>query len=237
MRARVWFGGLAAIGLALLLHSTSGRAAGAACSEPKPKTSNYWEDVANPRECELLNEYPGVVRRSDVSLTVKLKNGTTVYYYDNPYAHIIECGLHDDNTDDCLIFRVWDISPDRRYVTLKLGYYEGGSALLVDRQTGAELPLNSEPFLSPSGRYWAVVDSAGGYGAGVMDVVGRRSGRPSIIASADIGLCDFERWDSDTSFLVTCYDDETDVRAEQRVTWNRSGTMSMSSTGRVPADF
>jgi hypothetical protein len=221
------------MGLAACLQCAPADAADDVCRAPEPKTGNGWADVANPRECELLAAYPGVVTRDDLSLIVKLKNRTTVYYYDNPYAHILECGNHGDTADECLIFRVWEISPNRRYVTLKLGYYEGGSAMLIDRQTGDELPLSSAPFLSPSGRYWAAVDDDNAYGTGEIAVVGRKFGKLSVIAAMVKDNCNFERWDTDTSFLVICYDFDLDTDTELRVTWDKSGALTMTPTRRA----
>jgi hypothetical protein len=186
-------------------------------------TGNYWDDVGDPRDCELLAAYPGVVRRNGPTLIVKLKNETTVYYYDD----------EDDDGRKTVIYRVWDISPDRRYVTLWIGYFEGGTTLLIDRATGEELDLDSPPRLSPNGRYWAAVDDTVSSGVGQIVVVGRRFGKPSVIASSVRMLCNFNKWDSDTSFLMTCYDDETSMNAELRVTWDKAGSLTTTPTGRT----
>ena len=231
MRAGCWLGVLVALGLATSLHSMPSAAAGASCPEPEPKTGNEWIDVADPRECELLAAYPGVARRDNLSLVLKLKNGTTVYYYDDEYAHIIECGNHEDDVEDCIIYRIWEVSPNRRYVTLLVGFYEGGAAYLIDRATGTELPLSSPPYLSPSGRYWAAVDEDYAYGTGEIAVIGRRSGRPSILASETRDYCEFEKWDTDSAFLITCYDFDAEARAELRVTWDKVGALIMTPTG------
>jgi hypothetical protein len=197
------------------------------------KTGNFWEDVAIPRERAVRTIHSRILRRDELKLTVSLADGGTRTYLDDESAHYLRCGNDGEPTEECIAYHVWEISPDLRYVTLRIGYYEDGSALLLDRATNAELYLADVPFLSPDGAHWAMVDADDADEPGNVSIIAPSSGAPRIIATGTVGVCDFGRWDTDTSFLITCYDLDLKTETELRVTWDSAGNLAMTPTGRT----
>jgi hypothetical protein len=198
----------------------------------KPE-DNPWHDTVFPREKPLLDEFPDIVQRRYLTLNVRMAAGGSKTFWDEKYSHRDECGFHHEDVNRCIAYSVWEISPDRRYVTLWVAHYEDGSAILIDRVTGTLLEFPSIPRLSPDGRHWAMVDDDDANRSGGISVLANERESPRIIASDDQGFCSYEAWDAADAFLIKCYDEEKNFESEFRVTWNEKGQLLKAATGRV----
>jgi hypothetical protein len=196
-------------------------------------TGNYWVDVAEPREREILFRHPDILVREGLTLTVRLADGNEKTYIDDPAAHDLQCGQDGSGSDACIKYHAWEVSPDQRYITLAVGFYEGGGALLIDRDAGSDLGLDATPHLSPDGRHWALVDDDDAYGSGMLAVLFNEAAGPRITASEIRDYCAFEAWETKSTFLIACYNFDARQSEEFRVTWDQAGALTVTPTGKI----
>jgi hypothetical protein len=116
------------------------------------------------REVSCLRELGKTVSRKGGVLTVRLENGTSKTYRDDP-------------SDGDSYTRYWLVGyhPEVRVYLIGIGYYEGSGLELLSAKTGKVLPLKGTPHFSPDRSRFVAIDNDEAYGGDHDLVVGSAS--------------------------------------------------------------
>jgi hypothetical protein len=148
---------LIAGGLLLLLPSY---AAAQAEANAKPPTCGV--DIENQKadalEAACLREFGKLASREGDLLTLRLENGATKMYRDDPKA------CQEDDTNNCVSYRLAAYHAEAHVYSIVIGYYEGGSVELLSARTGNILRFSGTPHFSPDGSRFIVIDNDYAYG-------------------------------------------------------------------------
>lgn len=113
------------------------------------------------REAACLRELGKFARRKGNVLTVRLENGTSKAYRDEP-------GDGDSYTRHWLV----GYHPEVHVYSIAIGYYEGSGFELLSARTGKVLPLKGIPHFSPDRSRFVAIDNDEAYGGDHDLVVG-----------------------------------------------------------------
>jgi len=99
-------------------------------------------DGGEREEAYYLSRFPQVASRSGLTLTIRLTNGQTLTFTDNP-----ETG-EEWNANE---FR--GVIPGKPFALVMRGYLEGGFYALIHLGTGEDTRLDNPPVFSPDGQW------------------------------------------------------------------------------------
>jgi hypothetical protein len=126
---------------------------------------------AAPREATCLRELRKTANRKGDLLTLRLENGASKIYRNNPKA----C---DDDHAHCVLYSLVGYHPAAHLYSILIQYYEGGRCDLVSARTGKAMSLSSAPHFSPDGSTFIVIDNDLAYGGPHDIAVGSTASDP-----------------------------------------------------------
>ena len=143
-----------------IAFAIAGRAAGQANSNlPNGICSADTADQkAEAREADCLRKLGAPVSRKGERLTLKIENGTSKIYQDNPKA----CA--NDDAQNCVVHWLVGYHPGARVYSILITYYEGSNVELVSARTGNILRVGGEPHFSADGSRFLIIDNDLAYG-------------------------------------------------------------------------
>ena len=127
---------------------------------------------AAPREATCLRELRKSASRKGDLLTLRLANGASKTYRDNPKA----CGS--DDAGNCIHYSLVGYHPLARLYSILVRYYEGSRCDLVSARTGNAVSLSAVPHFSPDGSSFIVIDNDVAYGGPYDIAVGSTASDP-----------------------------------------------------------
>ena len=116
------------------------------------------DQKAEAREVDCLRQLGPEASRKGEQLTLKIENGTSKTYEDNPKA----CAA--DDAKNCILHSLVGYEPAARVYSVLIRYYEGSNIDLVSARTGNVLKVGGEPHFSADGSRFLVIDNDLAYG-------------------------------------------------------------------------
>ena len=143
-----------------ILFAVAGHAAGQAISNSPDSTCNAdtEDQKAEARQAECLRTLGTKVIRKGEQLTLRIENGKSKVYRDNPKA----CAS--DDAKNCIAHWLVGYHPGARVYSILIGYYEGSNVELVSARTGQVLRVGGEPHYSADGSRFLIIDNDLAYG-------------------------------------------------------------------------
>jgi hypothetical protein len=184
---------------------------------------NYAYDVLAPRERNLLSRFPEIAQRDNFKLAITFKDGSTRVFEDNE----LPCGPH-EGEGDCSIYHLYEINVGEDIAVVIEGHMEGHEIHVFSYGIGNPLTASDIPHPSPSGNLWAIATSDDMNGIWEINVLKRTGETLKLLQSFPDQPCEFESWQSDTSFSVLCEDFSELGHAPP----NRKKTVSRIDNGR-----
>ena len=143
--------------LLLLLpsHAAAQAGANAAPTTCGVDTENQKTDAV---EAACLREFGKLASRDSDLLTLRLENGATKMYRDDPKA------CQEDDANKCISHRLVAYHAEAHVYSIMIGYYEGSSFELLSARTGNVLRFSGTPYFSADGLRFVVIDNDLAYG-------------------------------------------------------------------------
>jgi len=94
-------------------------------------------------EAAVLKELPQIAKRTGKTLSLSLNAKGSV-----DFKTVDTCA----GPQDCKIYRLVGLSPDRQFFVVKVNLWEGSNVYWVSRSTGVKYEVYLEPRLSPDGK-------------------------------------------------------------------------------------
>jgi hypothetical protein len=137
-----------------------GHAAAQAGSNAGPATCGVDIDGerADAREVACLREFGRLASREGNLLTLRLENGGSKVYRDDPKA------CETDDAKNCISHRLAAYHAEAHVYSIIIQYYEGSSVELLSARTGKVLLVSGVPYFSPDGSRFVVIDNDYGHG-------------------------------------------------------------------------
>lgn len=138
----------------------AGHAAGQAISNaPNRVCSADAEDQkVEAREADCLRKLGTQASRKGEQLTLRIENGSSKVYRDNPKA------CTNDDSKNCVVHWLVGYHPGARVYSILITYYEGRDVELVSARTGNVLRVGGEPHFSADGSRFLVIVNDLAYG-------------------------------------------------------------------------
>jgi hypothetical protein len=150
------------VALGLLVLASLGQAVLAQSSLSAPAATCLNADIGGeasaPGEAGCLRELRGRASRKGDLLTIRLENGTTKTYRDDPKA------CKNDDAQHCISHQLLSYHSEAHVYSIGIQYYEGSSVELLSARTGGVLRLSGVPHFSPDGSRFVVIDNDYAYG-------------------------------------------------------------------------
>jgi hypothetical protein len=196
-----------------------------------PEDDAYYRSHEQP----LFQKFAGLGSRAGNRLTINTTTGSSLIYDSMP------AGCSGLVNAPCLIYQLDDYDPAQDMVTVIHAEVEWHEVILIDRKSGAQIPLGATPVVSAGGQYWAAVTQDDMNGENRIEVVARTDHAIKLDAKFEDQRCAFEEWRSATSFAVICQDlvERSDGRLpseERLVSRDVSGKWAVSVTDRSLPD-
>lgn len=164
-------------------------------------TGNYFDDVVETGERDVLSIYPDLVTRQGRFLHIRLGQQPGASSTSKTFEDMPTC----EGQGDCLLYRLVGVDRGSRTAVIYEQFYEGHAAQLLNLVSGDSVDLEDVPHISPAGAYWIVADSDIGYGNGLVQIVTRRQ-TGFAIAAAEFkhSYCTFAGWRDDRTATLYC---------------------------------
>jgi len=162
-------------------------------------------------EQALFQKHPGLGSRGGNRLTINTAADTALTFDSMPagcggLSHAERPSVKPGQFPPCLIYRLYGYDSAQDVVTVLHIELEWNEVILIDRKSGAQIPLGSEPIVSPGGQYWAAVRWDDMNGEDWIEIVARIDHAIRLVVRFEDQRCAFEGWRSATSFAVICQD-------------------------------
>jgi len=145
----------AAIGLCVLVQSAAAQGRqlpeSVNCERDPIRPDEVWEQT----EAHCLGLLPGIAARAGDILRLKLDSGETRTFQNVQKG----CDSEPFVFEQCFVFTLEAFFQIANSFVVHKGYMECGYYILVDRQTGAELKLDTMPVYSPGGSWLVSVNA------------------------------------------------------------------------------
>ena len=115
-------------------------------------------EKADALETACLREFGRLASREGDLLTLRLENGASKVYRDDPKA------CETDDVKNCINHRLAAYHAEARVYSIVIQYYEGSSVELLSARTGKVLLVSGAPYFSPDGSRFIVIDNDYGHG-------------------------------------------------------------------------
>ena len=115
-------------------------------------------EKADALETACLREFGRLASREGDLLTLRLENGASKVYRDDPKA------CETDDVKNCINHRLAAYHAEARVYSIVIQYYEGSSVELLSARTGKVLLVSGAPYFSPDGSRFVVIDNDYGHG-------------------------------------------------------------------------
>jgi hypothetical protein len=144
-------------GCLLLLPGSAAAQAGANAA-PARCGVDIADQKGDALETACLREFRKLASRDGDQLTLRLENGASKAYRDDPKA------CQEDDARNCIYHRLIAYHAEARVYSIGIQYYEGSSVELLSARTGNVLLLSGTPNFSPDGSRFVVIDNDIGHG-------------------------------------------------------------------------
>ncbi len=153
-------------------------------------------NAADSRELKALSSLSTVASRDGKVLSLALANRRTLKLQD---------GKSCDNPDECIVYRLQGLSPDRQFFQVEIGRYEWRTVEWISRKTGNRFEVYTEPAQSPDGKWAASANPAeccGTPGIFVWQIRGSRLVKKLDRQPRRYGMYTFDRWMGNRRFRL-----------------------------------